>query len=80
MGFIALITAMFLHSRSKDLLLSVLVRREHVVFSNVGFKDGESRVLRLVKPLHREQASRQPRALGWDRPQAIGELAYGFTH
>ena len=40
MSFMALITALVLCDRSHDLLLSVSVHREHVVFSTAGFKGG----------------------------------------
>ena len=39
-GFMALITAIVLCVRSQDSLLSVSVRRVHVVFSTVRFKAG----------------------------------------
>ena len=39
MGFIALITVLVLCARSQDSLLSVSVRRAHIVFSTSGFKD-----------------------------------------
>ena len=43
MGFMALITAMVLCTRSQDSALSVSVRRMHVVFTTAGFK-GEGKM------------------------------------
>ena len=40
MGFMALTTALVLCARSQDSLLSMTVRRVHVVFSTAGFKGG----------------------------------------
>ena len=40
MGFMALITALVMCAMSQDSLLSVSVRRAHVVFSTAGFKVG----------------------------------------
>ena len=42
-GFMVLITAMFLCTRSVNSLLSATLRREHVVFSTAGFKGGGKR-------------------------------------
>ena len=66
MGFSAPITAMLLCGRSQDSLLSVSGRRLHVVYSTAAFKYGE--------------ASRKPRALGWDRAQAIGHGFYPLSN
>ena len=38
--FMALITTLVLCARSQDLVMSVSVRRVHVVFSTAGFKGG----------------------------------------
>ena len=79
MGFMALITTLVLCARSQDSLLSVSVRRVHVVFSTVlDLRAEESRFLRHVKPQRCEEASREPRALGWDRTKSIGALAHGL--
>ena len=67
-------------SRSKNPLLSVSVRRTHVAFSAAGFTGGRKPCLRQAKLPHRVGASRKLRALSWDRAQAIGALAHGFTH
>ena len=40
MGFMAFMTALVLCARSQDLVLSVSVRRVHVVFSAAGFTGG----------------------------------------
>ena len=40
MGFMALITALVLCARSQDSLLSVSVRKVHVLFQAVAFKGG----------------------------------------
>ena len=40
MGFMAFIATLVLHARSQDSLLSVSVRRVHVVFPTAGFKGG----------------------------------------
>ena len=49
-GFMALITALVLFARSQDSLLFVSKCRVHIVFSTIGFRAEESRVLRHVKP------------------------------
>ena len=74
MGFTALITAMVFGERSQDSLLSVSVRRVHIVFSTAGFQAEESRVLTNVKPPRCGEASRKSGALNWVRTQAIGAL------
>ena len=80
MGFMALITAMVVCAKSQRSLLSVSVRRVHVVFSAAGFNgEGEPCPKTGDTPRCRE-ASRKPCALIWDRTQAIGALAHGFTH
>ena len=38
----------------------------------------KSRVIRHVKPPPCKEASNEPRALSWDRTQAIGALAHSF--
>ena len=81
MGFKALITTLVLCARSQDSLLSVSVRRVLVVFPTVSdLRTEESRVLRYAKPPRHGEASRKPRALSWDRTQAVSALALGFTH
>ena len=45
-GFMALITAMVLFATSQDSVISVSVRRAHVVFSTAEITDGE-------KPCHK---------------------------
>ena len=80
MGYMALITGLILCARSQDLLLSVSVRRVLVVISSLlDLRAEKGRVLRHVKLPRNEEASRKPRALSWDRTQAIGALAHGFT-
>ena len=69
MGLMALITALVLCARSQDSLLSVLMRRVHVVFSTAGFMGGGKP--RHVKPPRCGEASRKPRALSRVRTQAI---------
>ena len=49
MCFMALETAMVLCARSQDAVLSLSVRRTHVVFSTAGFTGGGSRAPRQVK-------------------------------
>ena len=76
--FMALITTLILCARSQDLVMSVPVRRVHVVLSTVlDLRTEESRVLRHVKPPRYGEASRRPRALSRVRTQAIGALAQG---
>ena len=75
-GFMALITTLVLCARSQDSVMSVSVRRVHVVLSTlVGLRAEESRVVRHVKPPRYGEASRRPRALSGVRTQAIGALA-----
>ena len=78
-GIMALM-CMVLCSRSPDSVLSVSVRRVHVVSTTAGFNGEESRALRHKKPPRRGDASRKPRALSWVRSLAISALAHGFTH
>ena len=63
MCFTALVTAMALCARSQYSLLSVSMRRVHVVLSTAGFKDGGKpchvRHARHVKPPRGEEASRK---------------------
>ena len=74
----ALITTLVLCARSQDLVMSVSVRRVHVVLSTLlDLRAEESRVVIRVKPPRYGEASRRPRALSRVRTQAIGALAQG---
>ena len=65
----------------QDSLLSVSGRRVLIGISTLLVLTAEdSRVLRHVKPPRYGDASRKPRALIWDRTQAIDALAHGFTN
>ena len=74
----ALITTLVLCARSQHLVMSVSVRRVHVVLSTLlDLRAEESRIVRHVKPPRCAEASRRPRALSQVRTQAIGALAQG---
>ena len=76
MCFTALITTLVSWARFQDLVMSVSVRRVHVVFSTAGYKGGgKPFVVRHVKPQSCREASRKPRALSRVWIQAIGALA-----
>ena len=76
--FMALIATTVLCARSQDLVMSVSVRRVHVVLSTLlDLRAEESRVVRHVKPPRYGESSRRPRALSRVRTQAIGALAQG---
>ena len=80
----ALVTAMISYARSQDSLLSASTRGVHDVFSTTGFEAEESCIMRHVKHFEDRQplfgeASSKPRALSWDRTQAIGAPVYGFN-
>ena len=72
-------TAMVLCARSYDSLLTVSVRRLHVVFSSTGFNGGGSHVIRHMKPPRYGEASSKPRSLSWVGTQAIGALVHGCS-
>ena len=77
----ALMTTLVLYARSQDSLLSVSVRKVLVVISTLpDLRVEEIGVLRHVKPLCCGETSRKPRALSWDRNQAIGALAHGLSN
>ena len=78
MAFMALTFALVLCARSRDSLLSMSVRRIHVLFSNAGLRAEKSRVLRHVKPPRCGEVSTKPRALNWGRTLNIGALARNF--
>ena len=69
--FMAPITNLVLCARSQDLVMSVSVRRVHVVSRLLDIRAEESRVVRHVKPPCCGKASRRPRALSWVPTQAI---------
>ena len=82
MCFMALtgLTTVILCVRSQKLVMPVSVRRVHVVLSTLlDLRAVEFRVLRHVKRLHCGEVYRKPRALCWDRTQASGAIAQGFT-
>ena len=79
--FMALIPTLVLCARSQNLVMSVSMRRVHVVLSALlDLLAEESRVVRHVKPPRWRETSRSLRALSRFRTQAIGigALAQGF--
>ena len=76
--FMALTTTLVLCSRSQDLVLSVSVRRVHVVFLTAGFKGGGKSCLNTHETTAlRQGIQKKPRALSRVRTQAIGALTHG---
>ena len=76
--FMALITTLAFCARCPDLVMSVSVRRVHVVLSTLpDLRADESRVVRHVKPPRCGEASSRPHALRRVRTQDIGALAQG---
>ena len=72
-------TTLVLCAKSHDFVMSVSVRRVHVVFSTTGFKDGGKPCRKTSEPSRCGEASRKPRALNRVQTQAIGALAHaGF--
>ena len=63
--FMALIAALILCARSQDLVMSVSVRKLHVVYSTAGFK-GRGKPRRKAREIAalRREAFRKPPALG----------------
>ena len=57
-----------------------LVRGVHVVILALDLWEKEIRVLRHVTPSRCGEASSKPRALSWDRAQAIGAPGHGFSN
>ena len=75
--FMALITTLVLCARSQDLVISVSVRKVHVVLSTAGLRAEKSRVVGHVKKPRCGEESKRPRALGRVETQAIGAPAHG---
>ena len=63
MSFTALITAMVMCAKSQDSLMSVSVRRVHVIFSTAELKGGGKPYPKTRERPHCEEASRKPRAV-----------------
>ena len=74
------VNAMVLCASSPDSVLSVPVRRLHVVFSLPDLRAEERLVIRHAGPPRRGEASRKSRAPSGVRTQAIGALAHGSNN
>ena len=76
--FMALITTLVLCASSQDFVMSVSVRRVHVILSTLlDLRAEERRVVRRLKPPRCGEVSRRPRALSRVRTQVIGALSQG---